>query len=91
MNDIYILDLDTMTYKLSKVECPTNSEFHAVYPNNINYDSIVNGFIRSNFHTFLPNDIIELIKKWCQYKYVHLFDRRGKGNHWKIDINNILS
>eukprot|EP01084_Bolivina_argentea_P096398 173321_1 len=92
---IYIMHTKSMQITESKMKCPTEGNFHA-----INYseqhkksDLIIGWFLRGCQGVVInAKDVIQIIKQYYDYEYIHLFRCDGSGKpqlHWKI-LSGIL-
>jgi len=89
---IYIWELETMQFRQSAVTCPVKEDF-AAFIDIIDIQKIaVYGYINNCIGyemDIVPNDIIELIWKWCSDCNVQLLSLEN-GNLWQIKLNEIL-
>merc|ERR1712032_240378 len=95
---IYIMDINTKSFALSNLKCPVSGQFRAFLVDNYSMtDIIVDGYLRRCWQSdifknvgSLPNELINLIYNFYSQEFVHLM-QIGKGNHWKILLNDILN
>ena len=99
----FILSLRTHSkdqkFKLSKIKCPEKSTYRYAFTiNDRKRDEIITfGYIRYewrecdiNNHLFPPRYLIQQMLKYYLNEFVHLFDCIYEGNHWKIDVFDII-
>ena len=96
-NTIWIMDVDTMEFKESGIVCPMEGYFQAVLMgSNEKRELLTFGFVRCLWKTKefvkvneLPLELVGVIASYYCTEYVHLLEE--KGNHWKIQLDRILS
>eukprot|EP01083_Nonionella_stella_P160928 526523_1 len=91
-NEIWILDLHTMTWMPSNVHCPKSACYHAVLISNQSTSTLcVSGWMRMQKLGLpaLPLDVLDLICKWYSQETVHLF-QRSNNFHWTINLKHIF-
>ena len=95
-NTIWIMDVDTMEFKKSKMVCPMEGLFQAVLMGSREKKELLTfGYIRCLWKTEefvevkeLPLELVDVIASYYCTEYVHLFHE--KGDHWKIQLDKIL-
>ena len=106
LNQIYVIDLNLMTIRESKIKTPIyNTELSAIImSNNIKNKLVTSGFVTVCYKdksfkslTILPYYLIDLIEKYYDIEYVHLFQvpgpeyEHGYGNHWIMSVDDIIN
>eukprot|EP01084_Bolivina_argentea_P187264 322606_1 len=90
---IWILNLETMKWRKSKVTCPDQHLFVAtLYRNKIKDRLLVSGYIKNVFESgVIPMEIVASLSEWCLTDYVFLLGlTHSEKGHWKIRIDEIL-
>eukprot|EP01084_Bolivina_argentea_P256840 432589_1 len=91
IDDIWIWNLEEMNITKSKLVCPDLGGYSATLLFDTVSDILIYGYLKEycNQSVNIPYDIINIIGKWCYNCLVHLMDR-DNGNHWKIELAEIL-
>eukprot|EP01084_Bolivina_argentea_P267712 454526_1 len=101
-DQIFVLHTDSMIFKQSRINCPKKGVFQAINMNCIeNEDLLCFGYIQSvwKLNEFkdvkkLPCYLIQTISNFFSFEMVYLLDYEYElehGNHWKINIDHIIS
>ena len=105
-DDMFVIDLNGMWIKKSKIKCPIHSnKFSSIIMNdNLKQKLLTNGFVRmcykdKSFNTVkeLPYYLIELIDTFYSNEWVHLMESpvlyawEDFGQHWKMSVDDIIN
>ena len=103
VNDIYILDFDTMIWKKSDIKTPlsnigTRSILidESLSSNGLNYGNnmelFINGLLtKYSIELHIPTDIISILKKMYSKEVIHLLEyTKNDSNHYCIDFEHVL-
>eukprot|EP01083_Nonionella_stella_P014126 39744_1 len=104
VDDISVLNLQTMIWNTCTIKCPIkSSNFRLdIIHENTRTNLIAFGYIRELWQTntfcgsaFPPNDVIQSIQTWISDEMLHLIDGESISvrvkKHWKIRVNDILN
>eukprot|EP01084_Bolivina_argentea_P088807 160339_1 len=91
---IYLLDLNVLKWKKSKIEMPFSGSSCAQLMGKQNNGMLVNGYIRMVIldgvsDMYVPTDIANLLVIWYGCDEIHLFEYKT-GHHWEIKFDEIL-
>eukprot|EP01084_Bolivina_argentea_P167352 290462_1 len=92
IDNIFVIELDRMRIRESKIICPKKGIFHAISMVN-NNNILVNGFMREVGRMYGLNmclDIYNLMNIWYKEQYIYILHRETC-KHWKMDIVEIIS
>ena len=99
IDNIYVLDLEDMVFKMSIRKCPKGSNYHAIAVGDRNKGDVITfGYIRDLWsleemkelkHKFPPNGLIKMIIMFYSMEMVYLLAQDG--THWKISMDKILN
>ena len=95
LDTIYILNLDSMEFRQSRVSLPFCGECRAIIMENKDEsDKLVHGFIRNEMNKYdmnIPFALIALIGiRNSALVYIHVMNRNG-GQHWKVNVDKLLN
>ena len=96
IDNIWIMDIDTMEFSECKIMCPEANNYHAINMSDRgNADLLMFGYIRdlwelSEFSDILypPDGLIKLMAMFCSTEVIHLISEHGE--HCKIALADIL-
>ena len=99
LDDIYIYSVLDGAFRKSRVKCPRKGKCHAIAVNGTGKDELsVYGYVRYqwkkseiNEQLFPPRYLIDVIKRYYQKEYIHLFRSGFAGNHhWRKEVFDIM-
>ena len=100
-DDIWIYCVGSERFTKSKVKCLISGECHAcVIGDEYKDQMMVFGYIRRQWsssqiddHLFPPEHLIKIMGQYYMNQEIHLYHYGGsaQGNHWKIDVFDILA
>ena len=96
MNEIFVLDLTTMSVTKSEKTLPFRGECKAIIMENKEENELlVDGYVKKEMtqnRLNIPYALIKLISIWYSTEYIHVFDNSHLvGRHWKMLIDEIIN
>ena len=93
-DNIGIIDIEKQQYRKSQMKCPKSKKFQAILVGNDGYrkELLVIGYMKNCHKGTLANDILKLLMQWTCLEELHIIatTRFSQGEHWKIDLDEIL-
>ena len=89
---IDVLDLTTMIFRKSTIDCPENGRKHyqAINMNDSNVDNLLTfGYVEFCNMLYPPFYLIKMIGSYYSNEWIYLIEQRT-GHHWKIKLDAIL-